>query len=55
MHAAESKRAKWPTGFFVVCTKKFLKKMQIKILFNVPAYPETKGERPTTPAKEINP
>lgn len=29
--------------------------MQIKILFNVPAYPETKGERPTTPAKEINP
>ena len=29
--------------------------MQIKILFNVPAYPKTKGERPTTPAKEINP
>ena len=29
--------------------------MQIKILFNVSAYPETKGERPTTPAKEIDP
>ena len=27
--------------------------MQIKILFNVPSYPETSGEPPTTPAKEI--
>ena len=27
--------------------------MQIKILFNVSSYPETRGEPPTTPAKEI--
>ena len=30
MHAAESKRAKWPTGFFVVCTKKLKKKCKLK-------------------------
>ena len=27
--------------------------MQMKILFNVPNYLETRGEPPTTPAKEI--
>ena len=30
MHAAESKRAKWPTGFFVVCTKNLKKKCKLK-------------------------
>ena len=43
-------------AYRVLCSlyKKILKKMQIKILFNVPAYPETKGERKTTPVKEIS-
>ena len=27
--------------------------MQIKIVFNVPRYPKSRGERPTTPAKEM--
>ena len=52
---ARSGKKKGLMAHRVLCSlyKKILKKMQIKILFNVPNYPETRGELPTTPAKEI--
>ena len=52
MHAAEKKKALMAQRVLCILYKKNLK-MQIKILSNVPSYPETRGEPPTTPAKEI--